>query len=197
MAYPFSAIDYLLYFYQMEQVILVNEADKEIGTMEKMMAHEKALLHRALSIFIFNAKGEMLLQQRANRKYHSGGLWTNACCSHPRPGEDVAAAAMRRLYEELGFETSLTKVFDFVYKASFDNGLTEHEFDHVFAGKYEGPIHPDINEVQDCCYKSMEEIEKSLQMHPHKYTAWFSLAFPRIRDWVKEKQQSDFLSFCC
>src|SRR5215831_10345897 len=143
----------------MEQVILVNEADHEIGTMEKMLAHEKALLHRALSVFIFNDKGEMLLQQRAKRKYHSGGLWTNACCSHPRPGENVEAAAIRRLNEELGFETTLTKAFDFVYKAFFDNGLTEYEFDHVFAGKYNGAIHPDINEVQDHCYKSLDEIE--------------------------------------
>jgi isopentenyl-diphosphate delta-isomerase len=181
----------------MEEVILVNEEDKEIGTMEKMRAHEKAMLHRALSIFIFNSKGEMLLQQRAKRKYHSGGLWTNACCSHPRPGENVEAAAIRRLHEELGFATSLTKVFDFIYKTSFDNGLTEHEFDHVFAGKYDGPVHPDINEIQDYCFKSMEEIERSLQTHPQKYTAWFSLAFPRIRKLIIETQQCDVLSVCC
>jgi isopentenyl-diphosphate delta-isomerase len=172
----------------MEHVILVNEADKEIGTMEKMLAHERAALHRAISIFIFNEKGEMLLQQRATKKYHSGGLWTNACCSHPRPNEDVESAATRRLYEELGFKTPLTKVFDFVYKASFDNGLTEYEFDHVFAGKYDGVIHPDINEIQDYCYKSMDEIERLLQSHPHKYTAWFSLAFPRIHKWTQQAQ---------
>jgi isopentenyl-diphosphate delta-isomerase len=181
----------------MEQVILVNETDKEIGTMEKMLAHKNALLHRALSVFIFNEKGEMLLQQRANKKYHSGGLWTNACCSHPRPGENIEAAAKRRLNEELGFETPLTKVFDFVYRASFDNGLTEHEFDHVFAGKYDGVVHPNINEVQDYCYKSMDEIDGQLQEHPHTYTAWFSLAFPRIRDWMKEKQRAGSLSFSC
>jgi len=174
----------------MEHVILVNEVDKEIGTMEKMLAHERAELHRAISIFIFNEKGEMLLQQRATTKYHSGGLWTNACCSHPRPGENVQSAAIRRLQEELGFETPLTKVFDFVYKASFDNGLTEHEFDHVFVGKYDGTIQPDIHEVQDYCYKSMEEIERSLQSHPHKYTAWFSLAFPRIYEWLKQAKGS-------
>jgi isopentenyl-diphosphate delta-isomerase len=174
----------------MEQVILVNEADKEIGIMEKMLAHETAALHRAISVFIFNDKGEMLLQQRATKKYHSGGLWTNACCSHPRPGEEVEAAALRRLKEELGFETPLAKVFDFIYKASFDNGLTEYEFDHVFAGKYESTVHPNINEVQDYCYKSMDEIERSLQSHPHKYTAWFALAFPRIRDWMQHQQTS-------
>ncbi len=171
----------------MEQVILVNEQDEEIGTMEKMHAHEKAVLHRAISIFIFNEKNEMLLQQRAMKKYHSGGLWTNACCSHPRPGEETDTAAVRRLKEELGFETLLHKVFDFTYKASFDNGLTEHEFDHVFTGKYNGPIYPNKNEVQDYCFKSVDEIESSLQTHPHKYTVWFKLAFPRIRNWYKEQ----------
>ena len=108
--------------------------------MEKMEAHKKGLLHRAFSVFIFNGKGEMLLQQRALNKYHSGGLWTNACCSHPMPGEKTEDAADRRLKEELGFETPLEKIFDFVYKAEFDNGLTEYEFDHVFAGEYEGEI---------------------------------------------------------
>lgn len=166
----------------MEQVILVNEQDEEIGTMEKLQAHEKAILHRAISVFIFNEKNEMLLQQRAIKKYHSGGLWTNACCSHPHPGEGTQTAATRRLKEELGFETPLHKVFDFTYKVSFANGLTEHEFDHVFVGKYNGAIHPNINEVQDYCFKSIEEIESSLQSHPHKYTAWFKLAFPRILD---------------
>ncbi|HXL56098.1 MAG TPA: isopentenyl-diphosphate Delta-isomerase [Chitinophagaceae bacterium] len=166
----------------MEQVILVNEQGEEIGTMEKMQAHEKAVLHRAISVFIFNEKNEMLLQQRAIKKYHSGGLWTNACCSHPHPGEGTQTAATRRLKEELGFETPLHKVFDFTYKASFDNGLSEHEFDHVFVGKYNGAIHPNINEVQDYCFKSIEEIESSLQSHPHKYTVWFKLAFPRILD---------------
>ena len=179
----------------MQNVILVNENDEVTGTAEKMEAHQKGWLHRAFSIFVFNSKGEMLIQQRALEKYHSGGLWTNACCSHPRPGEEVKAAAMRRLKEELGFEADLTKVFDFIYKASFDNGLTEYEFDHVFVGKYEGDIHPNIHEVQDYCYKSLDEIERSLQSHPEKYTAWFSLAFPRIHEWVQKKQQNDLISF--
>jgi isopentenyl-diphosphate delta-isomerase len=174
----------------MEQVILVNEQDEEIGVMEKMQAHEKAILHRAISIFIFNGRNEMLLQQRAMRKYHSGGLWTNACCSHPRPGEEIQTAAKRRLKEELGFETSLLKVFEFTYKASFDNGLTEHEFDHVFTGKYEGAIYPNKNEVQDYCFKSIEEIQDSLQNHSHKYTVWFKLAFPRIANWYKEQNSA-------
>src|SRR5690348_1838378 len=117
-----------------EEVILVNERDEPTGSMEKMEAHRKALLHRAFSIFILSTGGEMLLQQRARSKYHSAGLWTNACCSHPRPGEDVHDAALRRLSEELGFTTSLEKIFDFIYRSEFENGLTEHEFDHVFVG---------------------------------------------------------------
>src|ERR1700748_433460 len=115
-----------------EEVILVNEYDVPLGSMEKLEAHQKALLHRAFSVFIFNGKGEMLLQQRAKGKYHSPGLWTNACCSHPRPGEDTQAAALRRLHEELGFATELEKCFAFTYRTAFDNGLTEFEFDHVF-----------------------------------------------------------------
>jgi isopentenyl-diphosphate Delta-isomerase len=175
------------YFYPMEQVILVNENDEETGIMEKMEAHEKALLHRAFSVFIFNKEGQMLLQQRAAKKYHSPQLWTNACCSHPRPGELTMAAAKRRLYEELGFETALDKIFEFTYKADFNNGLTEHEFDHVFTGTYDGIIKPDSREVLDYCYKSMTDIQESLQSHPHKYTVWFAIAFPRILDWWKLK----------
>ena len=125
---------------ELTQVILVDVNDRQIGIMEKMKAHQQGSLHRAFSVFIFNKKGEMLLQQRALNKYHSGGLWTNACCSHPLPGEETIAAAKRRLQEELGFEIPVEKVFDFVYKADFDNGLTEHEFDHVYVGEFEGKI---------------------------------------------------------
>ena len=173
-----------------DKIILVNEHDDMVGIMDKMEAHRQGLLHRAFSIFIFNRKGEMLLQQRALSKYHSAGLWTNACCSHPMPGEKTKDAAQRRLKEELGFETALEKVFEFTYKASFDNGLTEHEFDHVFVGKYDGKIHPNIHEVQDYCYKSMQEIEYSLQSHSHKYTAWFKLAFPQIMNSWKNQSVS-------
>src|SRR5688572_1743450 len=123
-------------------VILVDESDNQVGTMEKMEVHEKALLHRAFSVFIFNQKGEMLLQQRAAGKYHSAGLWTNACCSHPAPGIDTKAAATNRLQEELGFTTPLNESFNFIYNAPFDNGLTEYEFDHVFIGSYDDDIHP-------------------------------------------------------
>lgn len=171
----------------MQQVILVNENDEQTGVMEKMEAHRKALLHRAFSIFIFNSKGEMLLQQRALQKYHSGGLWTNACCSHPFPGEDTLAGAKRRLNEELGFATELKEIFDFIYHSGFENGLTEFEFDHVFAGVYDGMIFPDKNEVSDYCFMSMDEIETSMKNHPGKFTAWFHIALPRIREWYAKK----------
>jgi len=173
----------ITYFYRMEKVILVNEMDQEVGAMEKMQAHEEAAMHRAFSVFIFNTKGEMLLQQRALRKYHSAGLWTNACCSHPRPGEDIQKAAERRLHEELGFTTPLSKIFEFTYKATFDNGLTENEFDHVFIGRYSGKIEPNKDEVSDYCFKTMNEIAATLKSHPHKYTAWFHIAFDKVMDW--------------
>ena len=165
----------------MEQVILVNDADEEIGVMEKMKAHYEGVLHRAFSIFIFNNKGEMLLQQRANNKYHSGGLWTNACCSHPKPNEATIDAAERRLQEELGFSASLKKIFDFTYQTSFDNGLTEHEFDHVFTGIYDGEVNLNRTEVQDFCYRSLDDIQSAIESHPQKFTTWFKIAFPLLR----------------
>ena len=169
-----------------EQVILVNEQDQQTGTIEKMEAHRKALLHRAFSIFIFNPKGEMLLQQRSKAKYHSPGLWTNSCCSHPRPGEPVEAAARRRLKEEMGFETALEKIFDFIYKTAFENGLTEYEFDHVYTGTYTGSdLNPDKQEVTDYCFRSMEDIEQDLDSCPEKYSSWFKIAFPRLKAWRK------------
>jgi len=168
----------------MEQVILVDEQDQPVGTMEKLEAHEKAVLHRAFSVFIFNTKGEMLLQQRAFTKYHSGGLWTNACCSHPRAGEETLQAAQRRLKEELGFEADIHKVFDFIYKAGFDNGLTEHEFDHVFAGRFDGTIAPNPAEVEAIKFMTMEAVNESLQNEPAAYTAWFHIAFPKIKEWA-------------
>ncbi len=172
----------------MEEVILVDWHDQQVGSMEKMEAHRKGVLHRAFSVFIFNDRDEMLLQQRALCKYHSGGLWTNACCSHPRPGEPTDTAAIRRLEEELGFSTTLTKIFDFHYNASFDNGLTEHEFDHVFVGKYSGIIHPNPMEVQDFCYKKMDEISATLRSEADKYTAWFCIAFPKVEEWLRNNR---------
>lgn len=168
------------------EVILVDVHDRQTGAMEKMEAHEKGVLHRAFSVFIFNTKGELLLQQRAAQKYHSGSLWTNTCCSHPYPGEETRAAATRRLKEELGFETAVEKVFDFVYKAAFENGLTEHEYDHVFTGTYEGSIEPNPEEVMDYAYKEMGQIRDHLESNPGQYTAWFHLAFPKIETWWKE-----------
>jgi isopentenyl-diphosphate Delta-isomerase len=167
----------------LQKVILVNEQDEQTGVMEKLEAHQKALLHRAFSVFIFNNKGEMLLQQRAVSKYHSPGLWSNACCSHPVPGEETQAAAQRRIIEELNIDIPLQKQFHFTYKAEFDNGLTEYEFDHVYTGQFNS--FPEFNkeEVQDCCYKSMVEIKQSLQTHPRIFTEWFKIAYPEIEKW--------------
>ena len=173
----------------MEEVILVNENDSQIGVMEKMEAHQKAMLHRAFSVFIFNSNGEMLLQQRALHKYHSGGLWTNACCSHPRPGELTVHAAARRLQEEMGFSTQLTKIFNFTYKASFENGLTEYEFDHVFLGAYDGIISANASEVNSYSYKSLKDIELSLLKQPSDYTVWFHLAFPKVLEWYHQNKE--------
>jgi isopentenyl-diphosphate delta-isomerase len=170
----------------LQQLILVNEQDEAIGVAEKMEAHQKGLFHRAFSVFIFNAKGEMLLQQRAIKKYHSGGLWTNACCSHPYVNQQIQEAAEKRLQEEMGFTTSLQKAFTFTYKASFENGLTEHEYDHVFIGKYSGTILPSAEEVEDYCYKTINEIEEEIITFPTKYTEWFKIAFPLVKSYLQE-----------
>ncbi len=171
----------------MQTVILVNEKDEVLGTAEKMEAHQKGLLHRAFSIFVFNSRGEMLMQQRAAGKYHSGGLWTNACCSHPQSGEKTEAAAGRRLKEEMGFETPLTEIFDFIYEAKFENGLAEYEFDHVFVGEYDGAVHLNKEEAMDFCFQQMPGIRLQMEHHPEKYTAWFHIAFPKIERWWKER----------
>lgn len=170
----------------MNEVILVDRNDVPIGSMDKMEAHEKGLLHRAFSVFIFNNNGEMLLQQRADKKYHSAGLWTNACCSHPAPGEDTAEAAARRLNEELGFTTGLNEAFTFSYRTDFENGLTENEFDHVYTGIYDGPIVADSDEVKNFCYLSIDKIEEMIGNEPAKFTSWFVIAFPGIKKWWEE-----------
>ncbi|MGC4100284.1 isopentenyl-diphosphate Delta-isomerase [Ferruginibacter sp.] len=172
----------------MNRLILVDEQDTALGTAEKMEAHEKALLHRAFSVFIFNSKGEMLLQQRAHEKYHSAGLWTNACCSHPYQGQDTQVAAEKRLQEEMGFTTALTKAFEFIYKAAFENGLTEYEYDHVFVGKYDGPVIPDKEEVAGFCFKSMEQVEAVVKQYPEQYTAWFKIALPKLEAYLAKQQ---------
>lgn len=168
----------------MEFVVLVDVEDNVLGTMEKMEAHEKALLHRAFSVFLFNKKGEMLLQQRAFSKYHSGGLWTNACCSHPREGESYIDAAHRRLMEEMGFDCAIEKAFHFVYKKELDKGLTEHELDHVFIGEYEGEINFNPEEVNDYKYISQDLLMEDLEKNPDKYTEWFKICLKEVLERV-------------
>ena len=169
------------------EVILVTPQDEPIGVMEKMEAHQKGLLHRAFSVFIFDKEGRMLLQQRAPQKYHGAGLWTNACCSHPFWNEPVDAAAQRRLMEELGFTTPLEKIFAFTYKATVENNLIEHEYDHVFAGEYEGKIEMNKEEVCDYAYRDLAEIKQLVAEKPALFTSWFKLAFPQIEAWWKER----------
>ena len=163
-----------------EQVILVNEHDTPIGLMGKLEAHQKALLHRAFSVFILNDKGEIMLQQRAASKYHSPNLWTNTCCSHPRQGETTIEAGKRRLQEEMGFVTELTDILSFIYKAPFDNGLTEHELDHILIGYYN--TSPTINpeEVADWRWELPEKIKENIAKHPHRYTEWFKIIFDKF-----------------
>jgi len=157
---------------QQEFVILVNEKDEETGTMEKMQAHREGLLHRAFSVFIFNENGDILLQQRALHKYHSPGLWTNTCCSHPRSGETVEQAAHRRLREEMGFDCALSYLTSFIYKVKFDAGLFEHELDHVFTGVYTGDIIPDSDEVAAYQWVQWEHLIADAVDHPERYTFW-------------------------
>lgn len=161
-------------------VILVDEKDVPVGTMEKMEAHRKALLHRAFSIFIFNTDKELLLQQRAHHKYHSPGLWTNTCCSHPFPGEDALVAANRRLREEMGMNARLEYLFKFQYKAPFDNKLTEHEIDYVFVGMADHLPKINPEEVAAYQYKSIDNIKEDLMTEPERYTAWFRIIFEKF-----------------
>jgi isopentenyl-diphosphate delta-isomerase len=168
-----------------EQVILVDTNDSEVGVMEKMEAHKQAILHRAFSVFLFNKHGKMLLQQRAFSKYHSPGLWTNTCCSHPRPGESLEQAVTRRLKEEMGIEANVTKAFDFIYKAALPNELSEHEFDHVYIGQYDGEVTHNPLEVANFVYQSIEEVKSNLDTYPDKYTVWFQIAFTKVGEWYE------------
>ena len=160
-----------------EKVILVSEVDEQLGLMAKMEAHEKGILHRAFSVFIFNKKGELLLQQRALDKYHSPGLWTNTCCSHQRDGESNIEAGKRRLQEEMGFNCDLKELFWFVYKASFDNGLTEHELDHVMIGHYDDDPIVNLEEAAAFKWMPLEDVKKDMQKQPELYTEWFKIIF--------------------
>lgn len=165
-----------------EQVVLVNENDEPLGLMEKLEAHQKGILHRAFSIFLFNSNSELLLQQRAAAKYHCPLLWTNTCCSHPRENETNLAAAQRRLKEEMGLSTELSHAFHFIYKAEFSNGLIEHELDHVFIGTSDTP--PTINpeEVNNFNYVSLDWLQQDMLSNPNEYTPWFKIALPRVME---------------
>lgn len=161
-------------------LILVDENDREIGAMEKTPVHERGLLHRAFSIFIFNAAQELLLQQRADGKYHSPGLWTNTCCSHPRQGENVEDAGHRRLQEEMNMRCELEFQFSFIYKHEFANGLTEHELDHVYFGYSDQQPSPDPREVKAWKYISLNGLKRELEIHPERYSPWLNICFPKV-----------------
>jgi len=177
---PLEVADGRFFLMTKEFVILVDEHDNEIGVMEKMQAHQEGLLHRAFSVFIFNDKEELLLQQRALSKYHSAGLWTNTCCSHPRPKETIKDAAHRRLFEEMGMSCELSIKTNFIYKTPFDNGLTEHELDYVLIGK--SNQNPQINteEVESYKWMLIEDIKKDITSNPNQYTSWFKIAFEKV-----------------
>ena len=169
-----------------ENVILVNEKDEPIGLMPKMEAHEKAVLHRAFSVFVLNSKNEIMLQQRAHHKYHSTLLWTNTCCSHQREGETNIQAGSRRLFEEMGFQTDLKELFHFIYKAPFDNGLTEHELDHVMIGYYNDEPNINTDEVENWKWMPIEAVKSDIQNNPDLYTIWFKIIFDQFYHFLEE-----------
>ena len=162
------------------EIILVDKNDNEIGADEKMKVHQDGKLHRAFSIFVFNSKNEMLLQKRAEAKYHCGGLWTNTCCSHPRKGELLKEEIHKRLQEEMGFDCELKEIGDFIYKAKFDNGLTEHEYDHVFAGKFDSEPNINPEEADDYQWISLKELKKEIKKNPADFTVWFKIALEKF-----------------
>ncbi|WP_313803926.1 isopentenyl-diphosphate Delta-isomerase [Flavobacterium sp.] len=168
-----------------ENVILVNEQDQPIGLMPKLEAHEKALLHRAFSVFVLNDKNEVMLQQRAHHKYHSPLLWTNTCCSHQREGETNIGAGTRRLQEEMGFTTELKDLFSFIYKAPFDNGLTEHELDHVLIGYYNDEPAINDDEVESWKWMAIDDIKADMEQNPEIYTVWFKIIFDEFYHYLE------------
>lgn len=167
-----------------DQVVLVNEQDEEIGLMPKLEAHQEGMLHRAFSVFIFNSKGELLLQQRAMGKYHSEGLWSNTCCSHPYPGEATGTAAIRRLSEEMGISAPLHFLFSFIYHAELDNHLIEHELDHVFWGISDDIPAINTSEVASYKYVAMAELRKDMTLSPGEYTEWLKICFDKVTDQI-------------
>jgi isopentenyl-diphosphate delta-isomerase len=167
-----------------ELVILVDETDKPLGTCDKLDAHARGLLHRAVSVLVYDARGRLLLQRRAPTKYHSGGLWSNTCCTHPRPDESVADAAHRRLQEEMGFDCPLTEIGSFNYRVEVGNNLIEHEYDHVFTGRYDRDPDPDPNEADSWMWVDAKRLRADLKQRPHLYTPWFSTIFEQVVDKV-------------
>lgn len=165
-----------------EQLIAVDADDRAIGTIEKMAAHREGVLHRAFSVFVLDDAGRVLLQRRARAKYHSGGLWSNTCCSHPRPGESVLGAAHRRLREEMGFDCPLETVFGFIYRAHLDHGLVEHEYDHVLIGRHAGDPTPDPAEVDEWKWETLANVRAALAAHPETFTVWFRTALHQLTD---------------
>ncbi|MEQ8303582.1 MAG: isopentenyl-diphosphate Delta-isomerase [Cyclobacteriaceae bacterium] len=169
----------------MEQVILVDENDMEVGAMEKIEAHKKGVLHRAFSVLLFNSKGEMLLQKRAKGKYHSGGLWSNACCSHPRPGENIEAAVKRRMMEELGIEIQPEFLYKFIYRAEFENDLVEHELDHVFVCEYDKSPNENKEEIEAWKFVDQEYLRSQINLNPEKFTFWLKLIIENYQTHVE------------
>ena len=173
---------------QEEKVILVNQNDEQIGLMNKLEAHEKAVLHRAFSVFVLNSKNELMLQQRAHHKYHSPMLWTNTCCSHQRDGETNIQAGTRRLFEEMGFKTEIKQLFHFIYKAPFDNGLTEHELDHVMIGYYNEEPKINNDEVESYKWMTIEDVKKDIKNQPEIYTIWFKIIFDEFYHFLEDNK---------
>ena len=163
-------------------VIQVNQEDEVLGFVPKLKAHQQGILHRAISVLVFNSKGDWMLQKRAGHKYHSGGLWSNTCCSHPYPHEDTKVAAERRLLEEMGISCRLVDMFTYTYRAAFDNGLVEHELDHLFFGICDELPVPDPVEVSDWKFTSKEALMEEMDQHPENFTEWFKLFFPQVVD---------------
>lgn len=163
----------------LEYIVTVDEMDREVGAIEKIKAHKEAVLHRAFSVIVRNSKGEILLQQRYHGKYHSPSLWTNTCCSHQRVGETLEQSIHRRMKEEMGFDCDVREVFHFLYKAEFDNQLTEHEIDHVFIGEYDGVVNPDPMEVENIRWMTVDALRQDMKENPDQYTVWFQILMGR------------------